>query len=203
MSVLILILASVLYAVVHSWLATLGVKKKARKFFGPNTDRWYRLAYNIFAGISFLPILFLLAVLPDQRVYLVRTPWVVLFGLGQLVGVVVIILGIWQTDAWHFIGIKQIFNGQEHPQNQELNIRGLYGWVRHPLYTGGLIFIWFSPVMTVNLLALFTILTLYLVIGAKLEEKRLIHEYGPAYREYQLRVPMLLPKLWFNRGQTN
>ena len=72
-------------------------------------------------------------------------------------------------------------------------VRGPYRWVRHPLYTGGLLLIWLTPVLTLNLLTLFVMLTIYLIVGARLEEQRLIHEFGAEYQEYQQRVPMLIP----------
>jgi protein-S-isoprenylcysteine O-methyltransferase Ste14 len=67
--------------------------------------------------------------------------------------------------------------------------------VRHPLYTAGLAFIWFTPLMTVNLLVLNIGLTVYIVIGAYFEERKLLREFGPAYAEYQRRTPMLVPGL--------
>jgi protein-S-isoprenylcysteine O-methyltransferase Ste14 len=33
------------------------------------------------------------------------------------------------------------------------------------------------------------------VVGARLEEKRLVQAYGAAYIEYQQKVPLLLPRL--------
>jgi protein-S-isoprenylcysteine O-methyltransferase Ste14 len=47
--------------------------------------------------------------------------------------------------------------------------------------------------MTVNLLALIVGLSLYLVIGAHVEERKLALEFGQTYREYQKRTPMLIP----------
>jgi protein-S-isoprenylcysteine O-methyltransferase Ste14 len=37
--------------------------------------------------------------------------------------------------------------------------------------------------------------TIWIVIGSYFEEKDLIAEFGDAYREYQKRVPMLVPFL--------
>jgi protein-S-isoprenylcysteine O-methyltransferase Ste14 len=37
------------------------------------------------------------------------------------------------------------------------------------------------------------ILTIYVVIGTVLEEKKLVLEFGDAYRKYQQEVPMLIP----------
>lgn len=192
--VLQLTLAALLYAAIHSLTATLTAKARARQWLGLFAERWYRLAYNLFAGVSFLPILWLMATLPDQTLYSVPMPWVWLTGAGQLIGVVIIVLGIWQADALAFIGIRQIFSPPSAHTRPELIISGLYQWVRHPLYTGGLIFIWLTPIMTRNSLALALILSLYLMIGAHFEERRLRHEFGEAYAAYQKQVPMLLPR---------
>ena len=66
-------------------------------------------------------------------------------------------------------------------------------WVRHPLYTVGLIFIWLLTEMTVNRLALNIGLSLYLVVGALYEERKLVLEFGQAYQEYREQTPMLIP----------
>jgi protein-S-isoprenylcysteine O-methyltransferase Ste14 len=38
-----------------------------------------------------------------------------------------------------------------------------------------------------------TVLTMYIVIGKKLEERELVLEYGHTYIKYQREVPMLIP----------
>ena len=156
---IILSLAVVIYAVVHSLLASLGVKEWTRRNFGPIADHWYRLAYNAFAAISGLPILALLYILPDKGIYQVPFPWILLTAAGQLIGILIIVIGIWQTDLWQFLGIRQIVTG-ETSDTQPLVITGLYRWMRHPLYTGGLLLIWLVPTMTVNLLTIFAWLTI-------------------------------------------
>ncbi len=195
-SSLIIIVATILYAAVHSLTATLGSKARARLWLGTAADRWYRLVYNVFAGISFIPILWLMAVLPDQRLYAIPFPWVFISSVGQLAGVIIIVLGIWQADAWAFIGIKQILTPSSQTEKAKLVINGLYRWMRHPLYTGGLILIWLIPVMTVNTLTLIIVLSIYLVVGAIFEEHRLVQEFGEQYTAYQEQVPMLIPKLF-------
>ena len=188
----LIFLATVIYAAVHSLLASMGVKAWVRQQFGPAAERGYRLAYNLFAVISGLPILALLYLLPDQLLYQIPFPWVTLAILGQFAGIIIIVVGIQQTDLWHFVGLRQIFDPSSAPSSVMIT-SGLYRWTRHPLYFGGLLLIWLMPRMTLNLLMLFVMLTIYLVVGAKLEEKRLLHEFGDGYREYQGRVSMLLP----------
>jgi protein-S-isoprenylcysteine O-methyltransferase Ste14 len=71
----------------------------------------------------------------------------------------------------------------------------MYRWVRHPLYTAGLLIIWLFPIMTCNLLALNIGMTLYILLGAVLEERKLEREFGEAYAQYKSRTPMLIPFL--------
>jgi protein-S-isoprenylcysteine O-methyltransferase Ste14 len=99
-----------------------------------------------------------------------------------------------QTGLWSFIGIEQLLAPPDS-RPPELVISGLYRWVRHPLYTAGLIFIWLTPVMTWNVLALSLGLSAYLIIGAYFEERKLLGEFGEAYQLYQRRTPMFFPGL--------
>jgi len=193
-SPIILSIAVVIYAAIHSILASLAAKAWARQHFGPGADRWYRFAYNVFAVISGLPIFVLLLILPDQPLYQIPFPWILLTAAGQIIGILIIVVGILQTDPWHFVGLRQIMNPAAVSASQ-LVTKGLYRWMRHPLYTGGLLLIWLVPTMTLNLSIIFIWLTLYLIVGAKLEEIRLLREFGNAYREYQRSVPMLIPTL--------
>lgn len=187
-------LAVIVYGLLHSLLASARVKGWAQARLGPVAGRWYRLAYNLFALLAGLPILALYATLPDQPLYRIPLPWVGLTLLGQMAGVLIIGIGLLQVDPWHFLGLRQLLEPGGSAETP-LVIAGLYRWVRHPLYTGALIFIWLFPRMSVNLLTLFIWATLYLYVGAKFEETRLVRAYGQTYREYQQRVPMLIPRL--------
>lgn len=122
-------------------------------------------------------------------------PWFLLTTTGQLAGAAIIIIGVLQTIVLSFLGIRQVIETQSQPEGGSLVTTGLYKWARHPLYAGGYLLIWLMPVMTLNLLTLFTILSIHLVLGARQEEKRMIQAFGDAYRAYQAEVPMLLPRI--------
>ena len=81
-----------------------------------------------------------------------------------------------------------------HEEGQ-LVTKGFYRWVRHPLYTCGLVFIWLSPAMTQNWLILYVCFSLYIVVGAILEERKLIQRYGQAYLDYRAKTPIFIPVL--------
>jgi len=191
---LVLIFAIIVWGFVHSLLATVATKARMRQWFGPGSDRWYRLAYNMIGLLTFLPILGLLAMYPGETLYVFPTPWSYLTLAGQLLAVVALGIGLLQTGVWSFLGFEQLLIPTATSEPQMVT-SGLYRWVRHPLYTAGLAFIWLTPVMTVNLLMLNLGLTIYLVAGAIYEERKLVREFGDGYLRYQERVPMLIPGL--------
>ena len=192
LSSLVLLLAILVWGLVHSLLASLTTKARLRQWFGPASDRWYRLVYNMVSILTFLPILGLVAMDPGSTLYAIPAPWSYLAFAGQLLAIVALGIGLLQTGTWSFLGIEQLLvdSGQGDAQ---MVTAGLYRWVRHPLYTAGLAFIWLTPVMTVNLLVLNLGLTIYLVTGAFYEERKLVREFGEQYTHYQARVPMLIP----------
>jgi len=83
--------------------------------------------------------------------------------------------------------------GSQAPGKPRLVQRGLYGLVRHPMYLFSLPVMWLAPVMTVNRLTLYALISLYFFVGTFHEEKLLIAEFGDDYREYQRRVPRIMP----------
>ncbi len=194
-----LILSVFLWGAVHSLLASQGAKAWLGRRFGESAMRFYRLGYNLFSAISFLPILWLVAALPDRVLYRIPPPWLYLTLAGQLLAAALLLIGLLQTDTLAFLGLRQLFEGEE--KNGSLVVHGLYRWVRHPLYTAGLIFIWLMPVMSVNLLALCVAATIYIIGGAYFEERKLLREYGVAYADYQASTPMLIPGLRSRRDR--
>jgi len=191
-----LILVIFVWCVIHSLIASLTVKKAFRRWLGKDIIRVYRFAYNLFAIISFLPILWLMATLPDRRIYVIPFPWVIFSLVGQALAIIPLLVGLSQTGTWEFIGLRQLLIKEKEDDNpHELVIHGVYQQVRHPLYTAGLLFIWLTPVMSLNILTVFFILTVYTVIGAYLEERRLWQEFGQVYLEYKTKTPMFIPGL--------
>ena len=75
-------------------------------------------------------------------------------------------------------------------------ITGIHKIVRHPLYAGTFMFIWglLIALPYLSLLIADVIITVYTLIGLKLEEKKLEKEYGAAYKLYKQKVPMLIPR---------
>jgi methanethiol S-methyltransferase len=191
-----LILSVLLWGLLHSLLASLKTKELARSWLGARWVRFYRLFYNVLAALSFIPILGLAVFTPDTRLYAVHLPWLGLMILGELLAVAVLLIAFLQTDAMEFIGLRQIGDSKG---SSHLTTSGLYHYVRHPLYSSGLAFIWLIPVMTVNLLVIIIALTVYVVVGAYFEERKLRQIFGDEYQQYATITPMFIPFLKGNK----
>jgi len=189
-----LVVASVLWGALHSLLASHTVRNTLRRLAGPPAfDRIYRFSYNFFAFASFYPIVVMLYTFPDQPLYTIPSPWVYLTTVVQGLAVFLMVAPVMQTGPSEFLGLEQLTQVEE-PKPRVLLTDGLYSFVRHPLYTGILLFMWLIPAMTVNRLALIVMLTLYILAGAWFEERKLLKDFGLAYAEYKARTPMLFPK---------
>ena len=195
MNILILISAFAAWGIVHSLLASLALKDFFRKTFGDGFIRLYRLGYNIFSALSILPILWLMWILPNHTLYLIPAPWKYLMLAGQGVAAFLLLYGVLQTDTLSFVGLRQLVEPDGKPGT--LVTSGLYRFVRHPLYSAGLLFLWLTATMTLNQLIVYICATIYIFIGAYFEERKLLREFGAAYAEYKAATPMIIPGLHF------
>ncbi|HSL30023.1 MAG TPA: isoprenylcysteine carboxylmethyltransferase family protein [Anaerolineales bacterium] len=187
-----LIIVIALWGIVHSLLASLEFKEILRRALGDRFMSFYRLLYNLFATVSFLPVLYLMVTLPDQPLYHVPAPWRFLMLAGQGLSALLLLAAVLQTDALSFAGLRQLF---EEEKPGRLVTGGLYRFVRHPLYTFGLVALWLSPSMTINSFIVYVALTIYILIGAIFEERKLLRLFGQEYARYKSMTPMLLPGL--------
>jgi len=101
-------------------------------------------------------------------------------------------------DSGHFFGLQQVTNySRGKPQTSpKFQTPGLYRIVRHPLMLGFLIAFWAAPQMTVGHGLFSGLLTLYILIAIRLEERDLVRKFGDRYRQYRERVPAFLPHIF-------
>lgn len=109
-------------------------------------------------------------------------------------------VGAWwgsrSLGAFDALGVRPALRaaGDSKPMGSPpFTVRGPYRWVRHPLYLFSLIIIWSGPVFSVDRLLHNGLWTVWIVVGAIMEERDLVDCFGDAYRSYQQTVPMLLP----------
>jgi protein-S-isoprenylcysteine O-methyltransferase Ste14 len=105
-------------------------------------------------------------------------------------------------DSLSFFGIRQILNcgkGNKIILTGEIKKNGLLGVIRHPMYFTLIIYLWCQTFRLTDIVVN-TLLTIYVIIGTKLEERKLVLEFGEAYIKYQQEVPMLIPFLKKQNG---
>ncbi len=159
--------------------------------------RYYRLTYSIFASITL--ILILIFQYSFQSPVLIRAELLKYFSFFFLLlpGLVIMFISIKK----YFLLLSGIRSLYESTPPVELKVEGIHRFVRHPLYSGTIIFVWglfFIFPMLNNLIAA-VLLTVYVLIGINFEEKKLVKEFGKKYEEYIYRVPMLIPGAKFNK----
>ncbi|HSQ39883.1 MAG TPA: isoprenylcysteine carboxylmethyltransferase family protein [Anaerolineales bacterium] len=189
-----LVFAILVWGVVHSLTASLGFKEFLRRTFGDGFMRFYRFLYNVFSVVSFAPILYLMVALPTRGLYQIPSPWSYLMQAGQGLSALLLLVAVLQTDTLSFVGLRQLF---EEEKPGKLIKSGFYSLVRHPLYTFGLLFLWLSPSMTVNSFIVYLSLTVYILVGAYFEERKLLREFGQEYADYKAVTSMIVPRLPF------
>jgi len=130
--------------------------------------------------------------LPNRDLYNVPAPWSYIMQAVQAVAAILLLITVVQTGALDFLGLRQPFVDSKTAA-PKLVITGLYKYVRHPLYSAGILLLLFSPAMSQNELALYVSIILYLIIGAQFEERKLGKFFGEDYAQYKARTPFLIP----------
>ena len=150
--------------------------------------------YSIVSGVALLLVLSLWQRSP-VIVWTVDQPWSWIFRAGFVVAIIGFVWGVRALRGFDGFGLRPIRDrarGRTRPP-ELLTFRGPYRWVRHPLYTCVLLMIWSCPEVTADRLLFNLLWTAWVVVGANLEEKDLVREYGRDYVRYRSTVPMLIP----------
>lgn len=202
MNLVVLCLAWIIWCVVHSLLIHPAIIDFLVCLM-PRLDRYYRLLYNGLALLTLVPLV-------------VVTPMVegaVVFGWqggtipGRILLLAIALLlfrgGAKRYDMRYFIGLKQLRTGERSQlmtDSPNFSDSGVFGMTRHPWYLGSLLFVWSAlPAYPLPEFLVAIILSLYLVTGTFIEERKIIAAYGDAYRLYQQRVSMLFPWKWLKK----
>jgi protein-S-isoprenylcysteine O-methyltransferase Ste14 len=157
---------------------------------------FYRLFYVLISLVLLIPLLNYIAQLEDNVIIVYGPPISVIryiFIWGSL------LMFFWafffDYDSWSFWGIRQIINFRK---DKEINTsggikrNGLLGIMRHPMYLALIIYLWCQTFRVVDIVTN-TVLTIYVIIGTILEERKLVLEFGEEYIQYKQEVPMLIP----------
>jgi protein-S-isoprenylcysteine O-methyltransferase Ste14 len=190
----------VLWCVLHSLLAARRSEAAAGRLLGGRRGA-YRLLYNLFAAASLLPLWLVSRAVDSAPLWrweggLAVVPAALLAGAGALFAA-----GARGYRLSRLVGLEQLRAGTRAvllSEREGLSDSGVHGAIRHPWYAGALLLVWVREVGALGLAVNLT-LSLYLLIGARLEERRLLAELGPVYGAYRQRVSMFFPWKWLAR----
>lgn len=191
-----LVLFWVIYYVLHSVLAATSVKVFFKRILG-GLFRFYRLGYSILVTITLILLL--------KYQYSFSSETLINVSLLKYFSVVLLVIpGAWImliSVKKYFLLLSGIRSVYEASPAAELKIDGIHRFVRHPLYSGTILFVWglfFIFPMLNNLIAVL-LLTAYVLIGIRFEEKKLSREFGKDYEKYRSAIPALIPKINFRK----
>lgn len=186
-SLILLALAWVAYYGLHSALLIPAVKSSIQKVGISNKN--YRLIYTAVSVLGLLAVVWYYASLekpslnPEESMP-VRILSMVLMGSGFYL----LLKTMQSMTLAEFIGLRS----ETRP---ELKTDGLYELVRHPMYFSIIIMLFgglmYAPSYAYLLSACITLV--YIYVGASLEEKRLLKQFGKQYEKYRDKTPMLIP----------
>lgn len=197
MKELFIALLWILWCALHSTLITKTVTDYAKRKWG-SQYRFYRLFFNIISLVTFAPLLYYSVSHRGPLIFHWEGPLLIVKYLLVLMSICLFLAGARHYSMSQFFGIYQIRTGQTDRTLSKYVIfdtSGILSIIRHPWYTGGIMIIWSSDIYLSNLLSNIVV-SIYFVIGAFLEEGKLLLEFGDKYREYGKNVSMLIPYKW-------
>ena len=184
MNELILGVLWLIYYAIHSLMASRGFKRYLRVSI-PLFYPYYRLVYSTFAGINLVLLIWLHLIIPSST--FIYMPYLSFIGYGLCLFSAIVLVAALRSYGADFL-VREI-------NNKSLVRTGLNAYVRHPLYSGILLFclglVMVSP--TWKNLTFAAVTAIYLFVGTKLEEQKLLKDFGDEYLEYQNEVKMLIP----------
>ncbi len=175
----------------HSGMVRRGFRDRISGFVPP---RYHRAVYSIASGVV-LTGLVLLWQPSGTHLFVLDGPFRLAAYAGALLAVAVFIWGalaLRGLDLFGVAAIKAHLNGATEAASKFV-VRGPYRWVRHPWYAAAILLFWSCVDLTVDRLLFNVLWTGWVWIGATLEEKDLLADFGDIYDEYRRHVPMLIP----------
>jgi protein-S-isoprenylcysteine O-methyltransferase Ste14 len=156
--------------------------------------RYYRFLYVCFAAVSFSAVLPIIPRAGEIVLWSWEGPWkalqLALWGVAIAMGY----LSLRFQDVWAFLGLRPLAaRCSREKREDKLITYGTYGVIRNPQFAAGLLFLWTRDISDTALITNL-VLTAYLILGAKLEERKLVVKFGDQYLRYKSAVPAFIPK---------
>ena len=182
---------SVLFFIQHSFMIRRSFRRMVVRFI---PEEYYSPLYAVVSGMVLLAVV----VLWQESNRTIAVFQGIPGGLFRLLYLAALAGFVWGTrslQSFDALGVRQVMNrvrGRK-PRQMPFTVSGPYLWVRHPLYFFVLLMIWSCPALTMDRLLFNVLWTIWIIVGAFLEERDLVADFGDRYIEYRKKVPMLIP----------
>jgi len=185
---------SLLFFIQHSVMIRKSFREKIGRFL---PEAYFSAVFAIASGIALMIVMMFW----QQTMYSFADAGGIFYWALRLLFLVAVGGFYWGSTALGFFdpfgkrAIKKHLNSAKS-EPMPFTVKGPYRWVRHPFYFFTLIMIWSFPHLTADRLLFNVLWSIWLIAGSILEERDLVREFGNEYREYQSKVPMLIPVKW-------
>eukprot|EP00934_Nitzschia_sp_Nitz4_P002571 Nitzschia sp. Nitz4//scaffold1_size375055//137397//138041//NITZ4_000254-RA/size375055-processed-gene-0.339-mRNA-1//1//CDS//3329540979//2561//frame0 len=187
----VLVLSWLLFFAIHSGLASVSSKHYVKDHW-PFLWRWYRLSFNVVALLTATPVLAMCWFSDSPSLWKWNYPakwlyWLLMlsfFGLNRVSS---------QGYDWNvFMGFADHSSSTLSGVDEPFAISLVHRFVRHPWYFSGLGYIWLQD-MNLHWLISCIAISAYFYVGSRLEDEKLVEQYGEAYDKYRKRIPGIIP----------
>lgn len=145
----------------------------------------------LFMAMFFMPILYAASDWLDFADYSLPA-WAGWLGVVLIAGAVLV---FWRAHADLGLNWSPTLEIRE---KHELVTRGIYSYIRHPMYASQWLWVIAQPLLLQNWIAGFINLLVFIpfyFLRVREEEQLMLEQFGDRYRSYMLRVGAVLPRL--------
>ncbi len=170
------------------WMTRNKPSSEKSKFF---QQQQQSLFIRLSGGAVFLAYLYVF--LPDSHYFDFSVP-----SLFRWVGAGLMLIGNTLFIASHHALGKQWSPHLEIREGHRLIESGIYRWIRHPMYTGFILFGLGMVFLSANYYgcAYFVVIGVMIATRLRAEEDMLLQEFGDEYRKYQSHTSALFPGIF-------
>lgn len=183
------------YCALHSFLISIRFTNYLTRTL-KNYYAFYRLFYIVISLVLLVWVINYSSQIDNEIIITYNPPWSVIRYVLMYGSLLMFFWAFFfNYDSLSFFGIRQILNFgkvKNTDPSSDIKRNGLLGIMRHPMYFTLIIYLWCQTFKLADIVVN-TVLTIYVIIGTLLEEKKLVLEFGDAYVKYQKEVPMLIP----------
>lgn len=180
-----------LFGFFHSLMARQSFKDWWTKFVPVEAER----STYVLQAAAFLSLLMMYWQPMPKVIWSLADGWAIVFYGIFVTGLAIVLLSTFLIDHFELFGLRHVWSANIGTPMATPKFRTplLYKIVRHPMQLGVILVFFATPHMTAGHLFFAVSMTGYVLIGLYFEERSLVRDFGDMYRDYQARVPMLIP----------